>query len=80
MQSFQKELLCRDELREHTMTTHINEGEITLVLRERVPCRRQISPISGVHVRAGTVQAGAPLVFGEVMVLSQGGRLCLRGQ
>lgn len=62
------------------MATHINEGEITLVLRERVPCRRHISAISGVHVRAGAVQAGAPLLFGEVMVLREGGRLCLRGQ
>lgn len=62
------------------MATYINEGEITLVLRECVPWRRQISAISGVHVRAGAVQAGAPWLFGEVMVLRQGGRLCLRGQ
>lgn len=61
--------------------TYIDEGEISaLLLRAGVSRRRQVSPVGRVHVSTGTVQARAPLVFGEVMVIGQGGRLCLRGQ
>ena len=46
------------------LVTYVNEREIGgLRIRVGVSRRRQIGPISRVHVSAGTVQTRAPLVF-----------------